>query len=124
MEAEFRMIGQEYADLLDRYWAYKNAWSIDGLPAVQRGLDCGTRENVEPIVKFVGPWAPAAPYGPKSYKLSAQVRYQLVMLRTTQVQLTSVLLMVLMAFVAGMAVAFYGPLFVESQRGKLHRLVL
>lgn len=37
----------------DRYWAYKNAWSIDGLPGMKRGLDCGMRELVAPIEKMV-----------------------------------------------------------------------
>lgn len=91
---------------------------------MQRGLDCATKENVEPIVKFVGPWAPAAPYGPKSFKLSAQLRHQLVMLKTTRVQLTSVLMMVLLAFVVGMAVAIYGPMFVETQRRRFSTLLL
>lgn len=43
---------------MDRYWAYKNAWSIDGLPAMKRGLIAGKREKVEPIKKMVGPSAP------------------------------------------------------------------
>ena len=38
---------------MPRYWAYKNAWSMDGLPGMQAGLDCGARENVEPISKMV-----------------------------------------------------------------------
>lgn len=38
---------------MDRYWAYKSAWSMDGLPAMQRGLDTGAREAVEPLVKMV-----------------------------------------------------------------------
>ena len=38
---------------MDRYWAYKSAWSMDGLPGMQRGLDTGAREAVEPIVKMV-----------------------------------------------------------------------
>lgn len=36
-----------------RYWAYKNAWSIDGLPGMAKGIETGARENVEPITKMV-----------------------------------------------------------------------
>ena len=124
VQLKIRLVCTEHADSSHRYWAYKNAWSIDGLPAVQRGLDCATKEGVEPIVKFVGQWAPATPHGPKSFKLSAQLRHQLVMLKTARVQLTSVLLMVVLAFFVGMAVAFYGPMLVESQRGKFSRLLM
>ena len=41
-----------------RYWAYKNAWSIDGLPGMQRGQEAAKRDNVTPIKKMVGPFAP------------------------------------------------------------------
>jgi hypothetical protein len=42
---------------MDRYWAYKNAWSIDNLPGMKRALDAGQREKVAPIKKLVGPLA-------------------------------------------------------------------
>ncbi|KAI7274727.1 hypothetical protein KC345_g6894 [Hortaea werneckii] len=45
---------------MDRYWAYKNAWSMDGLPGLRRGLAAGKREKVAPIQKMVGPLAPTA----------------------------------------------------------------
>ena len=41
----------------DRYWAYKNAWSVDGLPGMKRGLLVGNAERVAPIKKWVGPTA-------------------------------------------------------------------
>ena len=41
-----------------RYWAYKNAWSMDGLPGMRRGLAAGKREKVVPIKKMVGALAP------------------------------------------------------------------
>lgn len=37
-----------------RYWAYKSAWSMDGLPAMKRGLEVGRRDQVQPIKKMVG----------------------------------------------------------------------
>ncbi|KAL1880783.1 hypothetical protein VTK73DRAFT_5168 [Phialemonium thermophilum] len=43
---------------IDRYWAAKNAWSMDGLPAMKKGLETAKRENIEPIKKMVGPLAP------------------------------------------------------------------
>ncbi|KAI0154127.1 pyridoxamine phosphate oxidase family protein [Xylariaceae sp. FL1272] len=43
---------------MDRYWALKNAWSIDGLPGMQRGLVAGRQFSIEPIQKMVGPLAP------------------------------------------------------------------
>ncbi|KAF2771876.1 hypothetical protein EJ03DRAFT_260919, partial [Teratosphaeria nubilosa] len=46
-------------DRLDRYWAFKNAYSIDGLPGMPSGLVTGQKEKIEPLKKFVG--APAKP---------------------------------------------------------------
>jgi hypothetical protein len=43
---------------MDRYWAYKNAWSMDGLPGMRRGLKAGKEFSVEPIKKMVGKMAP------------------------------------------------------------------
>ncbi|EMF15636.1 uncharacterized protein SEPMUDRAFT_147462 [Sphaerulina musiva SO2202] len=108
---------------MDRYWAYKSAWSMDGLPGMQRGLDTGVREAVEPIVKMVGPFAPAAPFGPKSSKLSNQIRYQLTRLSTMQVNLQTVMLIALVALMFGYALATYRPLLVEMQKGNISRLL-
>jgi hypothetical protein len=49
-----------------RYWAYKNAWSVDGLPGMQRGQEVAKRDNVTPFKKMVGPLTPKKyvnPYG-------------------------------------------------------------
>lgn len=89
-----------------------------------KAIETGARENVEPITKMIGPWAPAAPFGPQSYKLSNQLRYQLTKLDTTRIQLKSVLMMVLMSFIIGIALATYGPSLVESQRGRLNGLLM
>ncbi|KAL2444315.1 hypothetical protein ABEF95_016599 [Exophiala dermatitidis] len=43
---------------IEHYWAHKNAWSMDGLPGLQRGVRTGDAENVKPIKKMVGPYAP------------------------------------------------------------------
>ncbi|OTB07431.1 hypothetical protein M426DRAFT_318112 [Hypoxylon sp. CI-4A] len=43
---------------MDRYWASKNAWSMDGLPGMQRGLKAGRLYAIEPVKKMVGPLAP------------------------------------------------------------------
>ncbi|KAI1392516.1 uncharacterized protein F4822DRAFT_131533 [Hypoxylon trugodes] len=43
---------------MDRYWALKNAWSMDGLPGMQRGLKAGRLYAINPVKKMVGPFAP------------------------------------------------------------------
>lgn len=43
---------------MDRYWALKNAWSMDGLPGLRRGLKAGKEFSVEPTKKMVGKMAP------------------------------------------------------------------
>lgn len=47
-------------DQRDRYWAYKNAYSVDGLPGMQIGCRTGKEEHITPIQKMVGPAAPRA----------------------------------------------------------------
>ena len=59
----FRKKAEKYAagkeeESLDRYWAYKNAWSMDGLPGMQRGQIIAKEKKVVPIKKMVGPLAP------------------------------------------------------------------
>ena len=43
---------------MDKYWAFKNAWSIDGLPGMERANTYGIKEKVAPIKKMIGPHAP------------------------------------------------------------------
>ncbi|KAI0172551.1 hypothetical protein GGR52DRAFT_412786 [Hypoxylon sp. FL1284] len=45
-------------DSMPRYWALKNAWSMDGLPGMAAGLKAGREYAVEPSQKMVGPLAP------------------------------------------------------------------
>jgi hypothetical protein len=42
---------------MDRYWAYKNAWSMDGMPGMKRGVKAGKEHKVAPMEKMVGPLA-------------------------------------------------------------------
>ena len=44
--------------MYQRYWAFKNAWSVDGLPGLQVALKTAKEEKVAPIEKMVGPQAP------------------------------------------------------------------
>ena len=41
-----------------RYWAFKNAWSIDGLPAMQLARKTAREESITRMAKMVGPLAP------------------------------------------------------------------
>ncbi|KAI2604853.1 uncharacterized protein GGS25DRAFT_502223 [Hypoxylon fragiforme] len=43
---------------MDRYWALKNSWSMDGLPGMPRGIKAGRFYSIDPIKKMVGPLAP------------------------------------------------------------------
>ena len=43
---------------IDHYWAYKTAWSNDGLPGMKRALEYGKKKDVTPMKKMVGPHAP------------------------------------------------------------------
>ncbi|KAN0108245.1 pyridoxamine phosphate oxidase family protein [Hyaloscypha variabilis] len=47
-------------DGIERYWAFKNAQSMDGLPGMRRGVETAKKENVKPIKKMVGPYAPSS----------------------------------------------------------------
>lgn len=50
---------------MDRYWAWKSQLSVDGLPGLKRGVETAKKENVEPLKKWVGRWAP------RDYRLGA-----------------------------------------------------
>lgn len=39
---------------MDRYWALKNAWSVDGLPGMKIGQDTMRKEGIMPLKKMVG----------------------------------------------------------------------
>ncbi|KAF1828748.1 hypothetical protein BDW02DRAFT_603152 [Decorospora gaudefroyi] len=44
----------ELAESIDRYWAAKSSWSVDGLMGMKRGFEVGRREGIRPIAKMVG----------------------------------------------------------------------
>jgi len=91
---------------------------------MQRGLETGAKEKVDPISKMVGPYAPAAPFGPKSFKLGSQLKHQFIKLDRAQIQLKSAVLFALMAFLLGVLATGYAPTTFASQRGRIERLLL
>lgn len=52
-------------DGIERYWAYKNALSIDGMPGMRRAVETARREGVEPIKKMVGEGKPRYSLAPE-----------------------------------------------------------
>lgn len=63
LEDHFRKKVERYErgvekESMDRYWALKNAWSMDGLPGMRRGLKAGKEFSIEPVQKMVGKLAP------------------------------------------------------------------
>ncbi|PSN75632.1 hypothetical protein BS50DRAFT_541738 [Corynespora cassiicola Philippines] len=46
---------------MDRYWAWKSQLSIDGLPGMKRGYEYAQRNQIAPLKKMVGKYAPDAP---------------------------------------------------------------
>ncbi|KAI1463615.1 uncharacterized protein F4812DRAFT_235718 [Daldinia caldariorum] len=46
------------SESMDRYWALKNSWSMDGLPAMPRAMKTARVYAIEPVKKMVGPLAP------------------------------------------------------------------
>lgn len=84
---------------IDRYWAYKNAWSMDGMPGMQRALVAGKREKVAPIKKMVGPLAP------KGYSHGPGIA------------LPHVILVALVSFVLGLALAANASVLLEGSHG-------
>lgn len=43
----------------NRYWALKNSWSMDGLPALHVAQKTRVQEQIQPLKKMVGPLAPS-----------------------------------------------------------------
>ncbi|PSK60741.1 hypothetical protein B9Z65_891 [Elsinoe australis] len=88
------------SESMDRYWAYKNAWSMDGMPGMKRGLAAGEAEKVVPIKKMVGPLAAS----PGQYKTSSPRSFSL----------EHILLVALTCFVLGVLSALHGPDLVKN----------
>lgn len=81
-----------------RYWAYKNAWSMDGLPGMKRALVAAKTEGVAPIKKMIGPFAPE----------------QMRRLRAKSYTIEHMFLVALVFFVLGMGAVLYGDLVAEK----------
>lgn len=47
---------------IPRYWAFKNAFSMDHMPAMKQAVELGRKENIKPMKKMVGPFAPRTDY--------------------------------------------------------------
>lgn len=77
---------------MDHYWAYKNAWSMDGLPGMQRGTWAAKEFSVAPIKKMVGPIAPTHYTAGLGWNLQ------------------QVILIALLAFLIGIAITLYAPM--------------
>ena len=92
------------SDSMDRYWAYKNAWSVDGLPGLRRGVECGSKEKVEPLKKMVGPLAP----------LNGKYR------ASNGLAVEYIVLVALMSFVLGALTMLYGKDRVPFGPEKVH----
>ncbi|KAK0715350.1 hypothetical protein B0H67DRAFT_489075 [Lasiosphaeris hirsuta] len=44
----------EATETMEKYWAYKNAWSMDGLPGLEVARKMGEKQKIAPIEKMVG----------------------------------------------------------------------
>jgi len=89
---------------IDRYWAYKNSFSMDGLPGMKQALAIGRKEKVAPIKKMVGPLAPK--------NGTAHTIYDLPQL----------LLIALLSFMLGVFASNYGPQLSNRFSGELTKL--
>lgn len=52
-----------------RYWAQKNSWSMDGLPALNVAQKVQKKEQIKPVKKMVGPLAPSQYHNANRYGL-------------------------------------------------------
>lgn len=53
----------------ERYWAFKNAYSVDGLPGMKIGYKTGKQQGIAPIKKMVGPMAPQAYHNNRRFSI-------------------------------------------------------
>ncbi|KAI4593472.1 hypothetical protein KJ359_009363 [Pestalotiopsis sp. 9143b] len=51
---EKRFLEGKTEESMPRYWALKNAWSVDGLPGMKIGQDTMRKEGIMPLKKMVG----------------------------------------------------------------------
>ena len=62
-DAKFRA-GDE-KESMERYWAWKSARSVDGMPGMKRGVEYAEKHAVAPLKKWKGDYAPG---GPKAWR--------------------------------------------------------
>lgn len=82
---------------IDRYWAYKNAWSIDGLPGMKTATQTAKKKEVAPIKKLVGAYATPAYRSPSD-----------------SFSLEQVVIIFLVAFIAGALAATLSPTLLKN----------
>ncbi|KUI72938.1 hypothetical protein VM1G_08395 [Cytospora mali] len=58
MRKDIRFKEGNEKDSMPRYWALKNSWSMDGLPALHIAQRVQKEEQITPVKKMVGPLAP------------------------------------------------------------------
>lgn len=66
-DAKFREGNEE--ESISRYWALKNSWSMDGLPALHVAQKVQKEERIKPTKKMVGPLAPRQYHNANRYGL-------------------------------------------------------
>lgn len=67
MDAKFKQGDEKQS--IPRYWALKNSWSMDGLPAMNVAQKIQKEERLKPVKKMVGPLAPRQYYNANRYGL-------------------------------------------------------
>ncbi|KAI0008207.1 hypothetical protein F4779DRAFT_462362 [Xylariaceae sp. FL0662B] len=100
---EDKFLAGNEKESMDRYWALKNAWSMDGLPGMPRGLTAGRIHAIEPIKKMVGPLAPKNG-GSLSRRPNLQIEH---------------IIIVVMAFIIAVMAATHPALQFYSARGRI-----
>ncbi|KZM27436.1 uncharacterized protein EKO05_0010734 [Ascochyta rabiei] len=108
-EVKFR--GGDQKESMDRYWAWKSARSIDGMPGMKRGVEFAEKNGVAPLKKWKGDYAPG---GPKAWGRAGSKGVD------AQVVVVVVLVLLLGIFIGGvLAVGVVAP----DKLGEFRRVV-
>jgi hypothetical protein len=91
---------------MPKYWAYKNAWSMDGLPGMKVGTKAAEDFGVKPIVKMVGRAGENLAYAKKGLGQGRKVA-----------SLEEVLLVALVCLMLGALLAVQGPALLKQVQG-------
>ncbi|KAL2158710.1 hypothetical protein VTH06DRAFT_4192 [Thermothelomyces fergusii] len=96
----------------ERYWAYKNSYSMDGLPGMRVGYEMHKREGIAPIEKMVGPSAPRRyGYYRDGRRFSA---WQLALVAVFSVLATLLSFPLILPFILPLLQRTYGPAVLSS----------